>query len=50
MLWPVIIYDTGLGDEEELERVVESGKYNFSEKDKTRLFEMISKSNNGLFV
>ena len=50
MLWPTIIYDKGLGDEEELETVIESKKYYFSEKDKSRLFEMIAKSNNGLFV
>lgn len=49
MLWPVIIYDTGLGDEEELDRVIENNMYIFSEKDKSRLFETISKSKDGLF-
>ena len=50
MLWPVIIYDTGLGDEDELERVIDNRRYNFSERDRSRLFETISKSNKGLFV
>lgn len=49
MLWPVVVYDLGLGDEEELQRVIEGGRYSFSGKDRSRVFEMIAKSQDGLY-